>query len=152
MFHDVLTWLSTLPRWQMFMGFWVIAVVRGLGYYVAGALVGSRLHGGRWSQARERVRDLGVRSVALTWPVYGLAGATQVVNGAVRVPLLSFLAVLTPLGALWAVLQTVLGVVLIEALMTRAAPWLLAVIVLVASARLLLHRRRLATQVGEAGA
>lgn len=148
----MLTWLSTLPRWQMFTGFWVIAVVRGLGYYVVGALVGSRWHAGRWALARERVRDLGARSVALTWPVYGLAGATQVVNGAVRVPLLSFLAVLTPLGALWAVLQTVLGVVLIEALMTRAAPWLLAVIVLVASARLLLHRRRLATQVGEAGA
>ncbi len=60
-----------------------------------------------------KVQALGARSVVVTWPVYGLAGATQVINGAVRVPIAHFLAALVPLAGLWAVLQTIVGVALI---------------------------------------
>lgn len=142
MFSDLLSWLAALPKWQMFVAFWAVGVLRGLGYYVVGALVGARLHDARWSEARGKVQALGARSVVVTWPVYGLAGATQVINGAVRVPTAHFLAALVPLAGLWAVLQTIVGVALIEALMTQAAPYLVALLAVVAALRLAVHWRR----------
>lgn len=85
---------AALPKWQMFVAFWAVGVLRGLGYYVVGALVGTRLHDARWSEARARSR----RSARVRWSspgrFYGLAGATQVINGAVRVPIAHFLAAL----------------------------------------------------------
>ena len=142
MFSDLLSWLAALPKWQMFVAFWAVGVLRGLGYYVVGALVGTRLHDARWSEARGNVQAIGARSVVVTWPVYGLAGATQVINGAVRVPIAHFLAALVPLAGLWAVLQTIVGVALIEALMTQAAPYLVALLAVVAALRLAVHWRR----------
>ena len=54
----------------------------------------------------------------------------------------NFLAALVPLAGLWAVLQTIVGVALIEALMTQAAPYLVALLAVVAALRLAVHWRR----------
>ena len=58
MFSDLLSWLAALPKWQMLVAFWAVGVLRGLGYYVVGALVGARLHDARWSEARAKVQAL----------------------------------------------------------------------------------------------
>ena len=59
------------PKWQMFVAFWAVGVLRGLGYIV-GALVGTRLHDARWSEARGRSR----RSARVRWssPGWSMAG------------------------------------------------------------------------------
>ncbi|MFN8046323.1 MAG: hypothetical protein U0Q08_09790 [Dermatophilaceae bacterium] len=78
----------------------------------------------------------------MTWPVYGLAGATQVAAGAARVGLPGFTAALVTMSAIWAGLQTAVGVVVLEALATRAAPFVVLAIVAVLLVRFALNRRR----------
>lgn len=139
---DLFGWIASLPRWQMYAAFLAVAVGRGFGYYLTGVLGGARVRGARWFDAQERVRRLGARAVVVTWPVYGLAGATQVAAGAARVGLPGFTAALVTMSAIWAGLQTAVGVVVLEALATRAAPFVLLVILALLVGRLVLDRCR----------
>lgn len=103
--------MASWPAGLLWMGLFTLGVVRGLGYYAVGRAATSRAAtDGRVASAQDRVRRVGARSVLLTYPFYGLAGATQVANGAARIRLSRFLAVLTPVSAGWAALQTVVGV------------------------------------------
>lgn len=107
------------PAGLLYVALLTLGVVRGLGYYAAGRVATSRAApDGRVAAAQDRVRRWGARSVLLTYPVYGLAGATQVANGAARIRLTRFLGVLAPVAAGWAALQTVLGVAVWRALFT----------------------------------
>lgn len=110
--------MATWPAALLWVGLFTLGVVRGLGYYAVGAVATSRAGpDGRVAAAQDRVRRFGARSVLLTYPVYGLAAATQVANGAARIRLARFLAVLTPVSACWAALQTVVGVAVWEVLL-----------------------------------
>lgn len=146
------SWLAGLPPWLMFAGFLALAVVRGWAYYAVGALGGSRAGGARWTQARQRVRDLGPRAVVVTWPVYGLAAATQVASGAARVSRWGFGWALLLMSILWAGLQTVLGVALLEALVSDAAPVIAGLLALLVLGRLALSRWRQGGPAAVAGA
>ena len=100
------------------MGIGLFAPPFGLGYYAAGRVATSRAGpDGRVAAAQERVRRFGACSVLVTYPFYGLAGATQVANGAARIRLARFLAVLTPVSACWAALQTIVGVAVWQVLL-----------------------------------
>lgn len=139
---DLLSWIASLPPWLMYAAFLAFAVLRGWAYYLAGALVGSRAAGPRWSEARDKVARLGPRAVVVTWPVYGLAAATQVASGAVRVSPRGFGLALLALSAVWAGLQTLVGVAVIEALASEAGPIIAALLALLVLGRLALGRRR----------
>jgi len=103
--------MATWPAGLLYVGLFSLGVVRGLGYYAIGRLATSRAApDGRVAAAQDRVRRFGARSVLFTYPFYGLAGATQVANGAARIRLSRFLGVLTPVSACWSALQTVVGV------------------------------------------
>lgn len=148
---DLLSWIAGLPPWQMYAAFLTFAVVRGCGYYAAGALAGRRAHGPRWTEARDKVGRLGARAVIVTWPVYGLAAATQVASGAVRVSPRAFGAALLLMSLIWAGLQTVLGVALLEALASQAAPAVVALLAVLIIGRLALDRHRRRQSVVAAG-
>ena len=110
--------MATWPAGLLWAGLFTLGVVRGIGYYVLGRVATSRAGpDGRVAAAQDRVRRFGARSVLLTYPVYGLAAATQVANGAARIRLARFLAVLTPVAACWAALQRVVGVAVWEVLL-----------------------------------
>ncbi|KGN42703.1 hypothetical protein [Knoellia aerolata] len=110
--------MASWPAGLLWVGLFALGVVRGLGYYAIGRVATSRAApDGRVAAAQERVRRFGARSVLVTYPVYGLAGATQVANGAARIGPARFLAVLTPVSACWAALQTVVGVAVWQALL-----------------------------------
>lgn len=103
--------MATWPAGLLWAGLFTLGVVRGLGYYAAGRVATTRVApDGRVAAAQAKVLRLGARSVLVTYPVYGLAGATQVANGAARIRLGRFLGVLAPVSACWAALQTVVGV------------------------------------------
>lgn len=134
---DVLAWLSDLPVGLMYAGFLTFAFVRGWAYYATGFLAGSRATGERWDRARDRVAAQGPRAVIATWPVYGLAAATQVVCGAARVAPLGFGAALLLMSVIWAGLQTALGVAVLQALASKAAPVIVVVLVAIVGGVLL---------------
>ena len=103
--------MQAWPTGWLYVGLLALGVVRGLGYYAVGRVATVRASpDGRVAAAQDRVRRWGARSVLFTYPVYGLSGATQVANGAAGVPLPHFLGVLTPVAAVWAGLQTLVGV------------------------------------------
>lgn len=103
--------MESWPTGLLYLGLFALGVVRGLGYYAAGLVATTRAApDGRVAAAQARVQRFGARSVLLTYPVYGLAAATQVANGAARIRLPRFVAVLTLASACWAALQTVVGV------------------------------------------
>jgi membrane protein DedA with SNARE-associated domain len=77
-----------------------------------------------------------------TWPVYGLAAATQVACGAVRIPLPRFAAALVAMAMLWAGLQTAVGVAVLVALATRATPWMVVLLAALVVVRVALSARR----------
>jgi membrane protein DedA with SNARE-associated domain len=110
--------MATWPAGLLWVGLFALGVVRGLGYYAAGRVATLRAApDGRVAAAQAMVLRLGARSVLVTYPVYGLAGATQVANGAARIPLSRFLGVLTPVSAVWAALQTAVGVAVWQTLL-----------------------------------
>jgi membrane protein DedA with SNARE-associated domain len=96
----------------MYAAFLTFAVVRGWGYYAAGALAGS---------------------------------------GAVRVSPRAFGAALLLMSLIWAGLQTVLGVALLEALASQAAPAVVALLAVLIIGRLALDRHRRRQSVVAAG-
>lgn len=110
--------MATWPAGLLWVGLTTLGIVRGLGYYAVGRAATSRAApDGRVAAAQARVLRFGARSVLFTYPVYGLAGATQVANGGARIPLSRFLAVLAPVAACWAALQTLVGVAVWQVLL-----------------------------------
>lgn len=144
----MIEWLSALPTGWMYAGFFLLGVVRGLGYYGAGAL-GRRVRRSQSSEAIDRgvsaVRRWGAGSVIVTYPFYGLAAATQVASGVARVPLLPYAGALAFVSSLWAALQTALGVAVLEALAAGAWPWVVGLIAVLVLAGVV--RSRLAPHV-----
>lgn len=149
---DLLSWIAGLPPWLMYAAFLAFAVVRGWGYYLVGALVGSRARSARWAEARAKVGRLGSRAVIVTWPVYGLAAATQVASGAARVSPRGFGLALLLMSSVWAGLQTLVGVALLEALASEAAPVIAGLLALLVLGRLALGRWRRRAPAVVAGA
>jgi len=83
-FSDLLSWLAALPKWQMFVAFWAVGVLRGLGYYVVGALVGTRLHDARWSEARAKVQALDLGADDYVTKPFGLEELLARIRSALR--------------------------------------------------------------------
>lgn len=111
--------MATWPAVLLYLGLFTLGVVRGLGYYAVGRVATSRAApDGRVAAAQSRVQRFGARSVLFTYPVYGLAAATQVANGAARIVLPRFVGVLSLSSACWAAVQTVVGVAVWRALFT----------------------------------
>ena len=105
---------ATMANWPsalLYVGLFVLGVVRGLGYYAVGLVATTRAAPeGRVAAAQAKVKRFGARSVLFTYPVYGLAAATQVANGAARIRLPRFTAALSLASACWAAVQTLVGV------------------------------------------
>ena len=147
----MIAWLSSLPTGWMYAGFFLLGIVRGLGYYAFGA-AGSRWteRAGSASAALAKgllsVRRWGAWSVVGTYPFYGLAGATQLACGGLRIPLVPFVAALSLVSSLWAALQTALGVAVLESVAQGAWPVVAGIAVVLLA--LALGRRAFARHVG----
>ena len=141
--------IAAWPTGWMYAGLFALGVVRGLAYYAAGAGV-FRVAGGRPRElllaARARVQRVGAWSVVLTYPVYGLAAAIQVSCGVARVPLGRFTAALAGVSSLWAALQTALGILVLQSLVSGAWPWVLGALVLAGLLRAVIVARRTPSQ------
>jgi membrane protein DedA with SNARE-associated domain len=135
----------------MYAGFFLLGIVRGLGYYAFGA-AGSRWteRAGRASAALAKglssVRRWGAWSVVGTYPFYGLAGATQLACGVLRIPMAPFIGALCLVSSLWAALQTALGVAVLESLARGAWPVVAGIVVVLIA--IAFGRRALASHVG----
>ena len=70
----------------------------------------------QWAQETPDGIALRHNDVIVDWQTYD-RHATQVANGAARIRLSRFLAVLTPVSAGWAALQTVVGVAVWQVLL-----------------------------------
>lgn len=135
--------LAELPTGWLYVALVVWSLGRSTFYYVSGRFATSRISDeSKAAQVRETVARHGARSVLLAWPVPGLSAATQIANGAARVPFGRFAAVVAPIVLVWSGLQTIFGVAVIAALASGAAPWLLAVLAVVVIAYLLRRRQR----------
>lgn len=116
---SVSEWLASLPTEWMYAGFFTLGLVRGLGYYAVGAggHKAATRRGRKFSgRAVVALQRHGARAVVVTYPFYGLAGATQLAAGATRVRLVHFALALALVSALWAALQTAVGAAAITVL------------------------------------
>lgn len=134
--------LTGLPAGLLYAALVSWSLVRSTFYYVSGRFATSRIsEASKAAQVRDAVARHGARSVLLAWPIPGLSAATQIANGAARVPFIRFAAVVVPIILVWSALQTVFGVAVIAAISQGAAPWLLGVLAIVVVAYVIRRRR-----------
>ncbi len=146
--------LATAPLPFAVAALWAFALARGGLYYLIGRLSlgrpGSRIE--TWAQrltrgyvsvAQSRIERYGARAIILTYPVYGLSAAVQVISGGLRMRLVLFYLALGVVSLLWAVLQALVGVTAVMAIVTGYWPLVLGGAVLVIGGWELWHRRYL---------
>lgn len=146
--------LATAPLPLAVAALWAFALARGGVYYLIGRLSlgrpGSRIEG--WAQrltrgyvsvAQSRIERYGPRAIILTYPVYGLSAAVQVLSGGFRMQLVVFYLALAVVSLPWAVLQVVVGLTAVMAILTGHWPWVLGGAILVIGGWELWHRHYL---------
>lgn len=125
------------------LALWTFALLRGAFYYAIGRFSrgepGGRMD--RWADritsgyvavAEEKVHRLGPKAIVLTYPLYGVSGAVQVVSGGLRMHLVPFFVALGAVSLPWATMQAVVGVAAVSAFVMGYAPWVvIAAVVLV---------------------
>lgn len=148
-----------LPVPLAVLALWTFALVRG-GFYYALGRFSRGVPGGRLDQwadrmtngyvavAEDKVDRLGVRAIVLTYPLYGVSGAVQIVSGGLRMPLVPFYLALGAVSLPWATMQAIIGVAAVRAVVMGYAPWVIAAVVMLLAGWIV--RRRRARRLGEA--
>lgn len=77
------------------------------------------------------MRRLGPLAIIVTYPVYGVSAASQIISGGLRMRLVRFYLALGVVSLPWAIMQAVIGVAAIRSFVLGYAPGVVAVVVVV---------------------